>query len=226
MDLVSHTCVTQAGGTGDPASPPRTAGCDLLCTFADIRRHHLGVPNAVTSGSIPDTVRFSFWAGGIALFAAVLWTVLATREYSPEQMRAFDERHHNSDQSPALLAARRPASALPWIGAGATGYASFFVISDPSYLIVSEIGVGNASASILAMPYAILASSLPQAKLGTYMGLFNVFIALPQLLVSTIMGSIMKAFFPGEPIRTMAFAAATLAVAALAMSRVSVPSET
>ena len=334
--------------------------------------NRLGVSNAVTSGSIPDTVRFSFWAGGIALFAAVLWTVLATREYSPEQMRAFDERHDNSDQSQALLAARRPASALPWIGAGAVvaltvrlwglekevyllaallggyglasilairqarrgksnamlasivgdfagmpdimkrlawvqffswsalfimwinttpivakdffgsadsastayqdggnwvgvlfsvyngvaavaaltllpflsrrigkarthmvcllagaaGYASFFVINNPSYLIVSEIGVGIAWASILAMPYAILASSLPQAKLGTYMGLFNVFIVLPQLLVSTIMGSIMKAFFPGEPIWTMAFAAATLAVAALAMSRVSVPSET
>ena len=156
----------------------------------------------------------------------MLWTVLAKREYSPEQMRTFDKRHDNSDQSQALLAARRPASALPWIGAGATGYASFFVISDPSYLIVSEIGVGIASASILTMPYAILASSLPQAKLGTYMGLFNVFIALPQLLVSTIMGSIMKAFFPGEPIRTMDFAAATLAVAAMAMSRVAVPSET
>ena len=110
--------------------------------------------------------------------------------------------------------------------AGAAGYASFFVITNPNYLIVSEIGVGIAWASILAMPYAILASSLPQARLGTYMGLFNVFIVVPQLLVSTVMGSIMKAFFPGEPIWTMAFAAATLAVAALAMSRVTVPIET
>ena len=63
-------------------------------------------------------------------------------------------------------------------------------------LIVSEIGIGIAWASILAMPYAILASSLPQRKLGIYMGLFNVFIVVPQLLVATVMGSIMKAFFP------------------------------
>ena len=48
------------------------------------------------------------------------------------------------------------------------------------------------------MPYAILASSLPQRKLGIYMGLFNVFIVVPQLLVATVMGSIMKAVFPGR----------------------------
>ena len=85
------------------------------------------------------------------------------------------------------------------------------------------MGIGIAWASILAMPYAILASSLPQAKLGIYMGLFNVFVVLPQLLVATVMGSIMKAWFPDQPVWTMAFAAATLVAAALAMERVSVP---
>jgi maltose/moltooligosaccharide transporter len=108
---------------------------------------------------------------------------------------------------------------------GAAGYASFFVITDPQWLILSEVGVGIAWASILAMPYAILASSLPQAKLGIYMGLFNVFVVVPQLLVATVMGTIMKHFFPGEPIWTMAFAAGTLVVAALAMTRVKVPDE-
>ena len=107
--------------------------------------------------------------------------------------------------------------------AGAAGYASFFVVSDAHQLLVSEVGIGIAWASILAMPYAILASSLPQAKLGIYMGLFNVFVVLPQLLVATVMGSIMKAWFPDQPIWTMAFAAATLVAAALAMERVSVP---
>ena len=108
---------------------------------------------------------------------------------------------------------------------GAAGFASFFVIRDPQWLILSELGVGIAWASILAMPYAILASSLPQAKLGIYMGLFNVFVVVPQLLVATVMGSIMKAWFPGDPIWTLAFAAATLVAAALAMSRVTVPGE-
>jgi maltose/moltooligosaccharide transporter len=104
--------------------------------------------------------------------------------------------------------------------AGAAGYASFLFIRDPNLLIISEIGVGIAWASILAMPYAILASSLPQRKLGIYMGLFNVFIVIPQLLVATVMGSILKAFFPTEPIWTMAFAAVVMVLAALAMLRV------
>ncbi|MBA4047765.1 MAG: MFS transporter [Sphingomonas sp.] len=107
------------------------------------------------------------------------------------------------------------------LGCGAVGYASFFVIRNPDLLILAEIGIGIAWASILAMPYAILASALPQAKLGIYMGLFNVFVVIPQLLVATVMGSIMKAWFPGEPIWTMAFAAAVMAIAAVATLRVS-----
>ncbi|MEG3165263.1 MFS transporter [Sphingomonas sp. PB2P19] len=103
---------------------------------------------------------------------------------------------------------------------GAAGFASFLVVRDPRLLLVSEIGVGIVWASILAMPYAILASSLPQAKLGIYMGLFNVFIVLPQLLVATVMGSVLKAFFPTAPIWTMAFAAIVLGLAAIAMLRV------
>jgi maltose/moltooligosaccharide transporter len=104
--------------------------------------------------------------------------------------------------------------------AGAAGYLSFLVIKDPKVLIVSEIGIGIAWASILAMPYAILASSLPQRKLGIYMGLFNVFIVVPQLLVATVMGSIMKAFFPNQPIWTMLAAGIVMVLAALAMLRV------
>ena len=104
--------------------------------------------------------------------------------------------------------------------AGAAGYASFFLIKDPKMLVISEIGIGIAWASILAMPYAILASSLPQRTLGIYMGLFNIFIVVPQLLVATVMGSIMKAFFPDEPIWTMLAAALVMTIAALAMLRV------
>ncbi len=121
-----------------------------------------------------------------------------------------------------LLSARIGKARTHIVGllCGAAGYASFFVITDPHWLLLSEVGIGIAWASILAMPYAILASSLPQRKLGIYMGLFNVFVVVPQLLVATAMGSIMKRFFPTEPIWTMAFAAATLLVAALAMTRV------
>ncbi len=134
------------------------------------------------------------------------------------------------------VAALVALSLLPWLASkfgkakthmicllcGAAGYASFFILRDKNLLLISEIGIGIAWASILAMPYAILASSLPQRKLGIYMGLFNIFIVVPQLLVATVMGSIMKAFFPTEPIWTMAFAAAVLVIAALAMLRVDV----
>jgi len=106
------------------------------------------------------------------------------------------------------------------LAAGSAGFASFLLIHDPAMLVLSEVGIGIAWASVLAMPYAILASSLPQRKLGIYMGLFNVFIVVPQLLVATIMGSVMKAFFPGEPVWTMFAAALVMAIAALAMLRV------
>ena len=94
------------------------------------------------------------------------------------------------------------------------------MIRDPQALLFAEIGIGIAWASILAMPYAILASNLPQRKLGIYMGLFNVFVVVPQLLVATVMGTIMKAAFPDQPIWTMAFAAVVMATAALSMTRV------
>jgi maltose/moltooligosaccharide transporter len=327
-----------------------------------------GVPNVAPAGVIPETVRISFWVGGAALFLAVLWTVLTTREYSPDELTAFGDRHEKGgeERTVATLANRSfgtsavwialgacilfavvelglekevyllgglliayglanaagialaragrttnmlanivgdfsgmpdimkrlalaqffswsalfimwinttpvvardfymapdPASAgyqdagnwvgvlfavyngvaaiaalalLPWLArsigkarthmlcllCGAAGYASFFLIKDPKMLVISEIGIGIAWASILAMPYAILASSLPQRKLGIYMGLFNIFIVVPQLLVATVMGSMMKAFFPGEPIWTMLAAALVMALAAIAMLRV------
>jgi len=91
---------------------------------------------------------------------------------------------------------------------------------EPSKLRLPQGGIGIAWASILAMPYAILASSLPQQKLGIYMGLFNIFIVVPQLLVATVIGQIMLWLFPGEPLWTMLFAAASWIIAACSMTRV------
>ena len=331
----------------------------------------LGVSNVAPPGEIPDTVRYAFWCGGLALVVAVMWTVVTTHEYSPEEMRAFGDSAEAAAQPATDLATRSSSGPFWWIAAGgmlalateewglekeiyllallligyglishiairlaragrsanmltsivgdfsgmpdimkrlalvqffswsalfimwinttaivaqryfgstnpasaefqaggnwvgwlfavyngvaaiaaltllpllsrrfgkvrthvfgllcgAAGYASFFFMPSAEWLIVSEIGVGIAWASILAMPYAILASSLPQAKLGIFMGLFNVFVVVPQLLVATVMGSIMKAFFPDQPIWTMAFAAGALVLAAAAMLRVKVPGE-
>lgn len=333
----------------------------------------MGVANVAADGGIPDSVRYAFWIGGTALFLSVMFTVVMTEEYSPQQMAEFGEEPHgaSTEQPIRALASKSYFTSMIWIAAGAAvtvavslfslekevyllggllaaygvlsaiaismakqgnvtgmltsivgdfsgmpeimkklalvqffswsalfimwinttpvvtqymfgstdtasnayneganwvgwlfatyngvaavaaltllpllgrkfgkvkthifglicgaiGFASFLVIRDPQLLLVAELGIGIAWASILAMPYAILASSLPQAKLGIYMGLFNVFVVIPQLLVATVMGSIMKAFFPTEPIWTMAFAAATLLLAAVAMMRVRVPGE-
>lgn len=79
-----------------------------------------GVSNTVAGGGIPDTVRYSFWFGGAALFVAVLWTVLTTREYSPAEMERFGEsaEHPESDEQLLALGRRGLGSGLVWIGAG------------------------------------------------------------------------------------------------------------
>lgn len=319
----------------------------------------LGVPNVAEAGVIPPSVRYSFYLGAAAIFLAVLWTVLTTREYSPEQLRAFNgEAQEAVDGDPLATsktgpywlvagiiilglvfrfaldkqlyvlggglsafglaqmvnhevvtsgrklgalsdilsdlaqmpdAMRRLAVAqffswialfimwiyttpvvtqyvygtvdtaskayndgADWVGVlfsiyngvaalaafalpvlvrrlgavrthiacllvGAASYAAMLVIKDATMLIVPMIGIGITWASILTMPYVILAGALPQQKLGIYMGIFNFFIVLPQLLIATIMGGIIKLFFPDAPIWTMLVAAIVMGLAAIAM---------
>src|SRR5690606_40021869 len=69
---------------------------------------------------------------------------------------------------------------------GGLGLISIYFIKDPNLLIVPMIGVGIAWASILAMPYAILAGSIPVRKMGVYMGIFNFFIVIPQIINALI----------------------------------------
>jgi maltose/moltooligosaccharide transporter len=84
--------------------------------------------------------------------------------------------------------------------AGGLGLISIYFIEDPNLLIISMVGVGLAWASILAMPYAILTGSLPQNKLGVYMGIFNFFIVIPQILAASILGFFVKNIVGGETI--------------------------
>ncbi len=117
----------------------------------------------------------------------------------------------------APLAARWGAARLHAANllAGAAGLASIAVIGDPTWLMLSMIGIGMAWASILTLPYAILSSSLPQAKLGVYMGLFNIFIVLPQLIVAAVMGPLARTLYPDAPIVAFLIGAACLVTAAL-----------
>jgi len=320
------------------------------------------VANTAPAGGIPPSVQYGFYIGALALFFAVLWTVLTTREYSPAQMAAFTDESPVRDEavvpsrarlapvwialgaiviaavsrfgldkpvyllgggliafgtallvSAALVRSGRASNVLSqivgdlgsmpgtmkrlalvqfftwsalfimwiyttpivtqhvfgttdttsaayneganWVGvlfavyngvatlwafvmpslaarigrrdahivgllSGAAGFASFLVIRDPLMLIGSMVLIGIAWSSILTMPYAMLSNALPQGKLGVYMGLFNIFIVLPQLIVSSVMGQVVRTFFPGDPVWAMLIAAGVMTVAALAMLRV------
>ncbi|RHW19297.1 MFS transporter [Sphingomonas gilva] len=101
--------------------------------------------------------------------------------------------------------------------AGALGLVSFALTRDADLLLVSMIGVGMAWASILTIPYTILSNCLPPNKLGVYMGLFNIFIVLPQLVVSTVMGALGSALYPDDPVFGFVIAAAFMLAAAAAV---------
>lgn len=99
---------------------------------------------------------------------------------------------------------------------GAAGFAAVMLVRDPALLWVPQIGIGIAWASIVSMPYAILAGCVPQEKMGIYMGVFNIFIVVPQLLASTLLGFLITNLFAGHPIYAMVIAAVSFVLAALA----------
>ncbi len=98
---------------------------------------------------------------------------------------------------------------------GGAGLASIYLIKDPHLLIVPMIGVGIAWASILSMPYAILTGSLPAKKMGIYMGIFNFFIVIPQILAATILGFMVKDLFGGESVLALVFGGVSMIIAAV-----------
>lgn len=104
--------------------------------------------------------------------------------------------------------------------AGGIGLISIYFISDPMYLLLSMVGVGMAWASILAMPYAILAGSIPLAKMGVYMGIFNFFITMPQIVNGIIGGSIVKYFYGGNAIYAILMAGVFFILGAVAALRI------
>lgn len=98
---------------------------------------------------------------------------------------------------------------------GAIGLISIYFITDPIYILISMVGVGLAWASILAMPYAILAGALPANKMGVYMGIFNFFIVLPQILAASILGFLVGTLFGGEAIYALILGGLTWIIAAI-----------
>jgi len=100
---------------------------------------------------------------------------------------------------------------------GALGMISVYFITDPNWLILSMVGIGIAWASILAMPYAILAGSIPPAKMGVYMGIFNFFITVPQIVGGLFNGPIVRYVFNNESIYIILMAGICLLMASISV---------
>jgi maltose/moltooligosaccharide transporter len=126
----------------------------------------------------------------------------------------------------AAATSRKTTHALALV-CGAIGLLSVFLIHDRYLLLLTMVGVGIAWASILSMPYAILSSALPPARMGVYMGVFNFFIVIPEIVASLFFGPLTRALFgqdnPNTPLYTVMLGGVCLLVAAALVSRVHDP---
>ena len=259
-----------------------------------------GVSTAPTAEhAIPQVVVWAFTIGAVVFLLSVLWTIITTKEYPPEDMEelrrkkqegwseiwvAFKEMPVRMKQLAAvqfftwmalfamwiffsvavarnILGATDTTSALYqqgidlanecfaiynftafiaamaflWLGRkmsaksihvislilGGLGLASVGVIKDPLLLKVAFVGVGIAWASILSMPYAMLSSSLPADRMGVYMGIFNFFIVIPQILVAILLSRAMEYFPQVNRLSAVVFGGFAMLLAALLTLRVS-----
>ena len=265
-----------------------------------------GVESGTTEdGAIPKAVMISFHIGAAALFVAVLYTIMTTPEYPPEDMEEFERMKADSRGiggflvelgngigsmpktmrqlavvqfftwtglfcmwiywTPAiarqvfggdpsneaawktvieeagawtgicfatynlvcfafsfvLLALSRKFSSkiihLVCLMIGGLGLISVMFVTDQQMLLVSMTAVGIAWASILSMPYAILSSVLPPAKMGFYMGVFNFFIVIPQVIGSLTMGKIVGSVFGGDSMMAIIIGGVAMFIAGFCM---------
>ncbi|WP_259066429.1 MFS transporter [Mucilaginibacter sp. X4EP1] len=260
------------------------------------------VSDVAPKGIVPNNLLYSFYAGGIVLIGCILWTVIKTKEYPPEEYAKFHEPDKEvakksgiseffddlvnmpktmrqlgvvqffswfalfsmwvfTTSAVAAHVYHLPASdtsshqysvASDWVGKmfgvynavsavyalslpfivkkfnrkkthafsltmGGIGLISVFFIQNQYLLLLSMIGVGLAWGSILAMPYAILSSSIPAKKIGLYMGLFNFFITFPQIVNSLTSSLIIKYLFHSEAIYGLIMAGVFMFLAAISV---------
>jgi maltose/moltooligosaccharide transporter len=182
-------------------------------------------------------VQFLSWFG---LFAMWIYTTSAvtSRHYgtSDAESALFNE---GANWVGVLFAAYNGFAAvaamlIPWVCArigrrhahlvnlwlGGAGLVSFLVIDDPHWLLLPMVGVGIAWASILSLPYAILSGAVPSAKMGVYMGIFNFFIVIPQIMAASVLGLLVRVPFDGESIYALATGGVLMILAGLATLRV------
>jgi len=103
---------------------------------------------------------------------------------------------------------------------GGLGLIGIFLIRDPQMLWLPMVGVGIAWASIVSLPYAILSSAVPGRKMGIYMGVFNIFIVVPQLVAATLLGLMLNALFQSQAIWALVVGGVSFFIAAAMSLRV------
>ena len=257
--------------------------------------------------AIPGAVRLSFYIGAVAFLGAVLWTIVTTKEYPPEDMEAFrkakaqkkglaasvDEIFAAIAEMPQTMRRLGPVQlftwlglfcmwlyfpiavahnvfgaddphsplytdgvnwggncfavysavcfafsfALPWLAkkigrkhthtlcllCGGLGLMSVVMIHNKWVLLLTMVGVGIAWASTLSMPYAVLAASIPPARTGVYMGIFNFFIVTPEILASLFFGWIMIHLLGNNRLYAIIAGGVFMLIAAVLMQRVKDP---
>ena len=114
----------------------------------------------------------------------------------------------------------RRGAHLVGLWCGALGLVSIRFIDDPNLLLASMVGVGIAWASILSLPYAMLSRAVPPRKMGIYMGIFNFFIVIPQILAASVLGILVRTLFQGQSIDALVLGGALMFLAGLATLRV------
>jgi len=211
------------------------------------RSHNMLTQILVDLQDMPDAMRrlavvqFFSW---LALFAMWIYTTPAvTQMHFGSADTASQAYNDGADWVGVLFAAYNGFAALAallipvlvrWLGLrlshlvnlslGAAGLLSMLVIRDPDWLLLSMLGVGFAWASILSLPYALLSDSLPAEKMGVYMGIFNFFIVIPQLVAASLLGVVLKQFFAGQAIYALAIGGGSLLIAGVCVLRVPDPS--
>jgi maltose/moltooligosaccharide transporter len=118
------------------------------------------------------------------------------------------------------VGARRAHQFNLWVGAA--GLLSMLLIREAEWLLVSMIGLGLAWASIISLPYAMLANNLPAGKMGVNFGIFNIFIVIPQLLAAGLLPTLLDVFAGGDPAYALVFGAVGWFLAGIAVLRVGV----
>ena len=275
-------------------------GCgSVIASLLPTLFENLGFSNVVVGGNIPETVRYSFYVGGIAFMSAVMWTVISSTEIPPADMTKFRAERAASkgllhavteilagfgkmpltmvqlaavqffswsalfvmwvNTTNAVAAnvygttdAQSDAfqSAGSWVGVmfavyngvsalaafilpviarrtnrkvlhmicliiGGVSLASIMFINTKEMMLLPMVGVGIAWASILTVPYAILAGALPADKMGYYMGVFNFFVVIPQILTGLVLGPITAAFLGGQAANALALGGACMVIGGL-----------